>query len=158
MQTITRNKSNKLKLAAASAAATLALHGAPATRYKASIARLEAQLRASDDPGEQFALQDQILFVCRMARAEHGIDLGGSPMKSDDIVRYWRELAHKEPTFGFGALRAEALAECRWMATAEARDYPGNLNRLDQWRQLAQRPDVPPAIQELFEAAGLLPA
>ncbi len=153
--TITKSKSAKLKLAAASAAAALALHADPAARYKASIARLNAQIMATDDSGEQFALQDQILFVCRMARAEIGVDLGGHPFKSADIVRYWQELAHKEPTFGFGPLRSECLGECRYLRTATLTPGSRTAKMFEDWRHLALRPDVPPAIAELFEAAGV---
>lgn len=166
MSTITRNKSKstKLKLAAANAAAALALHADPAGRYKASIARLNAQIRATDDPCSCAELQDQILFVCRMARAEVGVDLGGHPFKAADIVAAWsaslgypgmEALTARPVSLGFDPLRSECLDECRYLRSATLKPGSRTAAMIEDWRQLARRPDVPPAIAELFEAAGI---
>ena len=164
---VTKSKSSKLKLAAANAAAALALARNPATRYKASIARLDARLKASDDPGEQFELQDQILFVFRMARAEIGVDLGGHPFKSADIIAAWKSslgypgmeaLTARPVSLGFGPLRSECLDECRYLATATMKPGTRTAAMFEDWRQLARHPTIPAEIAELFVEAGLLPA
>lgn len=129
MQTTTTKRTG-LHLAAANANAALALH----KREAYWEARRAAHCKS---------------------RAELGIDIGGSPFVSADIVSHWANSPHPVK-FGFAALRHEALDECEWLATGEMMPGGNTHKMFEEWKVLARRKDIPPEIAELFAKAGLL--